>query len=63
MVGAGGWDWCVLLDVCWAILVGLLGMASGYYWELPLALGHIIPFLVPVSYQIYCIMCSCKCKV
>ena len=38
-------DWCVLLmDVCWGVLVGLLGMASGYSWELPFALGHIILF-------------------
>ena len=57
-VSPGGWcwwvDWCVLLmDVYRGIPGGLLGMASGYFWELPFALGHIILFPVPVSCQIF----------
>ena len=58
-VSPRGWcwwvDWCVLLtDVCWGVLVGLLGMASQatrFFCLRP----HYTFFLVPVSYQIYCI--------
>ena len=71
-VSPDGWCWwvdcCVLLmDVCWGVLVGLLGMASGYSWELSFCLRlhyTFFQFLLVMKYIVLCVLVlRCECKV